>query len=274
MNRLEEKNKLFLKLGALFGPLERLIDHPSQYNEQEKSETLARYFSDYSKLQEEFRAFSLGQPDHNYAIEFNNFFNALYGVLGRLIGKQDLETVVREQLSIAISCIDAVPIPATSVILEAGSPFTAYCRLRELCEVDATKCVIWLDPYMGESIFHRYLESVRKDVQITLVTCEPGPNSGKRNKKRWSDFLDISRLVAQERGESLYKLYVQNSLHDRWVIYDEKRIYSLGGSAKDASVKDYFTITTVEQSPENLAKIQNNIDTGIEYFGPNTTVHK
>ena len=190
------------------------------------------------------------------------------------MNKHDLETVVREQLSIATSCIDAVPIPTTSVILESGSPFTTYCRLKELCEVDATKSITWLDPYIGESIFHRYLESVRKDVPITLVTCEPRPNSGKWNKKRWNNFLDISRLVAKERGESLYKLYIQNSLHDRWVIYDEKRIYSLGGSAKDASDKNYFTITTVDPSPENLTKIQNHIDTGIEYFGPTTTVHK
>ena len=274
MNRLEEKNKLFVKLGALFGPLERLIENPDQYNEQEKSETLARYFAEHNSLQEDFRSFSTGQPGHNYAIEFNNFFNALHGVLTRLIQKQDLESVVREQLSIALFCIDAVPIPSTSVILEAGSPFTAYCRLRELCEVDATRCITWLDPYMDKSIFYRYLEGVRNNVPITLVTCEPGPNAGRRNVKRWNDFLDLSRLVAQERGGSLYRLVVQSTLHDRWVIYDEKRIYSLGGSAKDASVNDYFTITTVEQSPGNLDKVQDNIDTGAEYFGPNVTVHK
>lgn len=170
--------------------------------------------------------------------------------------------------------IDAVPIPRTSVILEAGSPFTAYCRLRALCEVDATKSLLWLDPYLGATVFYRYLSNVRPEVAITLVTSEPGPHAGGQDKRRWDELLDVSRLFAQERDTSLYRLVVQPNLHDRWVVFDTKRIYALGGSAKDAGNQDDFTIAVVEASEPNLLRIKDQIDTGAEWYGPSTPVHK
>lgn len=275
MNRLQIKLGLCIKLGALFGPLQRLVEYPEQYDEQEKAETLARYFSEHKKLITEFQEFSVGQPGHNYAIEQSKFHNAIRGVLHRLLNNgAPLEIVVREQLAAAQAAIDAVPVPRTSVILEAGSPFTAYCRLRELCEVDATASLVWLDPFFGPSVFHRYLNGIKAHVPVTLVTSEPGTHAGSRDKTRWAEFLDISRLFAQERGISLYRLVIQPSLHDRWVVFDEKRIYALGGSAKDAGNRDYFTITDVEASPSNIQRIQNHIDTGMEFFGPNTHNHQ
>jgi hypothetical protein len=187
---------------------------------------------------------------------------------------QPIEKVVSETFPKAQAAIDAVPVPRTSVILEAGSPFTAYCRLRELCEVDATVSLIWLDPYLDANIFHRFLSSVRPQVPITLVTSEPGSRAGRQNQNRWTRFLDVSRLFAQERGVPGYRLVVQPNLHDRWVVFDAKRIYSLGGSAKDAATREYFTITTVEASPTNLKTIETHTTSGIEFFGPSTPVHR
>lgn len=274
MDRLRQKHDLFVKLGALFGPLLRLVENADQYDEQERAETLARYFAEYRGLQEEFRSFCEGQPGHDYAIQFYRFFTALDGLRGRLVETSaPLELVVGEQLAIAQSAIDAVPIPRASVIMEAGSPFTTYCRLRELCEVDATNSLMWLDPFFDANVFHRYLSNIRQQVPVTLVTTEPSPNAGRRDKTRWTEFLDLSRLFAQERGPSRYRLVVQPSLHDRWVIFDGRRIYSLGGSAKDAGAKDYFTITSVMSSTENLDRIQAHIDSGTEWFGEGTPQH-
>jgi hypothetical protein len=272
-DRLQQKDSLFVKLGALFGPLQRLIEQPDQYDEQEKAETLAQYFAEYPKLQAEFRTFSTGQPSHNYAIEFRKFFGALRSIENQLFQGAPLEAIVSEQMSIAQAAIDAVPVPRTSVILEAGSPFTAYCRLRELCESDVTTSLVWLDPFCDASIFHRYVASVRPQVPVTLVTSEAGPHTGNRDRTRWAEFLDVSRLYAQERGSVLYRLVVQPNLHDRWVVFDGKRIYALGGSAKDAGNRDYFTITGVEASETNLQSIQAHIDTGMEFFGPGTPHH-
>ena len=273
MDRLQQKNSLFIKLGALFGPLLRLVEHPDQYNYQERAETIARYSAEFRKILTEFYEFAQGQSGHYYEIEYSKFNSALYGVVNRLQNNQPLIHVVKEQFIIAQAALDDIPVRPTSVIIEAGSPFTAYCKLKELCEVDATSSLVWLDPFFSASIFHRFLSSVRATVPVTLVTREPATHAGKRDQARWTEFIDISRLFAQERGPALYRLVIQPNLHDRWIIFDTKRIYALGGSVKDAGDKDYFTITSVEASPENLQKIQNHTDTGKELFGPQTPHH-
>ena len=275
MDRLKQKHQLFIKLGALFGPLLKLVENPEDYDEQEKAEVLARYFAEFPKLNQEFLSFTRGQPGHYYQIEQLKFHEALHGSHSKLKNYPNypLEKAVDESFTKAQAALDAIPVPRTSVILEAGSPFTAYCKLKELCEADATTSLIWLDPFMSVSIFHRYLSSMRPAVPVTLVTSEPGARAGARDKARWAEFLDVSRLYAQERGPALYRLIIQPNLHDRWVVFDGKRIYALGGSAKDAGDKDYFTIASVEASPENLHKIQAHIDTGTEFFGPSMASH-
>jgi hypothetical protein len=186
---------------------------------------------------------------------------------------KNLSDIVSTQLSIAKNAIDAVPVPSSSVILEAGTPFSTYCKLKSLCEADALQKLVWIDAFISSTVFYRYLSSVRPNVTIVLVASEPNSNAGRRNRDRWTEFLDVSRLFAQERGNGQYQLIINNNLHDRWIVFDDKRIYSVGGSAKDAANKDYFTITTVECSVANLQSIQSQIDNGTEYFGLNTTSH-
>jgi hypothetical protein len=252
----------------------KLTDNPENYDAQEKARVIARYCSEYTILQEEFRSFAKGESGHNYLVEYSMFFNALDSVINNLIFRNgELSDIVTEQLSIAKAAIDAVPVPNSSVILEAGTPFSTYCKLKSLCEVDAVHNLVWIDAYMASTVFYRYLSSVRPDVIVVLVTSESSSNTGRQNRDRWTEFLDVSRLFAQERGDNHYRLILNNNLHDRWIVFDNKRIYSVGGSAKDAANKDYFTITSVEPSLSNLQSIQTQIDNGREYFGINTTSH-
>jgi hypothetical protein len=273
MDRLQEKYGLFSKLGALFGPLQSLIDHPAQYNEQEKAQAIARYCNEYPRLKRAFSTFCNGEPGHAYDIQEGLFNTAINDIVTGLWYDKELKDLVPIAISKAQSAIDAVPIPSTSVILEAGSPFTAYCRLRELCEIDATASLVWLDPYFDKSIFHRYLSGIRSGSVVTLITCEPKARASNREKQRWTEFLDISRLYAQERGNTAYRLILQPSLHDRWIVFDEKRIYSLGGSAKDAGSRDNFTITSIESNPANLQIVQNQVTSGTEIFGSMNPTH-
>ncbi len=273
MDRLSEKLDLLVKLGKLFGPMQRLAESPDEYDEQERAETIARYFSEQTLLSQDFTRFSMGQPGHNYTIEYSKFVNALGGVAGRIERGDDFGQIVTKHLAIARDAINAVPVPRSSVILDAGSPFTAYCRLRSLCEADATKSITWFDPYFGPDIFHRYVQFTNQDVAIVLVAAEPGPRAGRQNIDRWNSFLDISCLFASERGTDKYRLLIADSLHDRWLVLDSKRIYSLGGSAKDAASEDLFTIASVEASPANLQKIDDTIDAATEWFGPSTPTH-
>ncbi len=273
MDRLQEKYTLFTKLGALLGPLQRLVDHPEQFDEQESARVIARYCEEHRRLAGEMKVFSKGEPGHDYLIQHSRFFNALDEIKVGLEYHRKLEDLLPVSTAKAQAAIDAIPVPSQSVILEAGSPFTAYCRLRELCEVDATNSIAWLDPYVDSSLFHRYLQHVRLAATITLVTCEPHANARPRDHQRWTSFLDISRLFSRERSPTTYRLVVQPSLHDRWLVLDDKRIYNLGGSAKDAAAKDNFTISTVDATPTNLAAIAQHTSSGTEMFGPSTTTH-
>jgi hypothetical protein len=273
MNRLQEKYTLFTKLGALLGPLQRLVDHPEQFDEQESARVIARYCDEHQRLANEMNVFSKGEPGHDYLIQYSHFFTALHEIRLGLQNNKKLEDLLPVSSAKAQAAIDSIPVHSPSVILDAGSPFTAYCRLRELCEVDATCSLVWLDPYLDYSLFHRYLQHVRLTATITIVTCEPHTNARPRDHQRWAAFLDISRLFASERTHSTYRLVVQKSLHDRWLMLDEKRIYNLGGSAKDAATRDDFTISTVDSTSVNLAAIARNLNAGTELFGPSTPNH-
>jgi hypothetical protein len=274
MDRLQQKNELFMKLGALFGPLQHLAESPGSYNEEERKEAIARYSNEWRKLEREFRAFSTGQAGHAYTIERRNFTLALYRVILDLDAGGNLADILARRVPQARAAIAAIPIPRNATILEAQTPFSTYCKLKDLVEGHATSSLVWIDAYMDCSIFYRYLRNLRPEVAVTLVTCEPKPSAGKREQERWASFLDVSRLYAQERGTGCYRLVVhQGLLHDRWLTLDNKRLYTLGGSAKDAGDKQYFTLAGIDASAPNLEKVQEHVDTGKEYFGKSTPTH-
>ena len=160
------------------------------------------------------------------------------------------------------------------MILEAQTPFSTYCTIKDLIESDADNSVVWIDAYMNSSIFHRFLRSIGDNVSVTLVSCEPKTTAAKHERNQWNSFLDISRLYALERGASRYRLVVHKGLlHDRWLLLDDKRLYLLGASVKDAGQRHYCTLTRLDGSTENLKRIKEHIDSGTEFFGSNTPQH-
>jgi hypothetical protein len=276
MDRLQQKSDLLIKLGALFGPLQRLVEVPGDYNEQERAEVIARYCAEWSELTARFSSFCRGQPGHYYAVEAHRFAAALMGVKTDVSTCRDLADVLPSRLRKARSAIDAVPVTGDSVILEAGSPFTAYCKIKDLCEADTTRDLAVVDAYMNDSFFHRFLHRVRSDASITLVTSDLRPGAGPRDRQRHYEFLDISRLFAQERDPAHYRLVLQPAgvLHDRWMRFDNKRLVSLGGSSKDAGDRQYFTVAALDATPANLLAFQAHLDSGTEYYGPSTPTHR
>ena len=75
---------------------------------------------------------------------------------------------------------------------------------------------------------------------MTLIT----EKANMRNARRRDRILAISELVAMERPAH-YQLLEAPSIHDRHIRADDK-IYHIGGSAKDASKKDFYTITETD----------------------------
>jgi hypothetical protein len=277
MNRLEMKSDLQFKLGLLFGPLLRIAERPAEYDQQELSEAVARYCYEYPKFYEEMRVFCESQPGHSYQVEMNRMWMGLQGVMADVChDSASVADVVVDRTKMARAALDAIPLPRDSAILEAGSPFTTYCKIRDLCQADATKELALVDGYMDDTVFHRFLRPVREDVPITLVTSDLRVGAGKRDQQRHAAFLDVSRLFAQERGPTHYRLVLQPAglLHDRWMRFDGKRLLNLGGSAKDAGDRQYFTITFIDPTPDNLNAFQKHIDTGTEYYGPSTARHR
>ena len=274
MDRLCQKNELMVKLGRLFGPLQSLGESPEKFDDQERAETIARFMSEHGTFINEFKRFCLGQPGHNYQIEWIKLHGALTSVGHRISRGDAINDIIGDTLPKATEAIHAVPVPRSSIILEAGTPFTAYSKLRSLCEADASRSIRWFDPYFGPDIFQRYLQFTKPNLHVTLVTSEPGPRAGRKNRERWDNFLDVSRLFATERGVSGYKLLVASSIHDRWLVLDDKRIYNLGGSAKDAAFKDLFTISVIEATDENLKKIEVTANGSAEWFGQGVTPHQ
>jgi hypothetical protein len=275
MDRARQKSELLMKLGALFGPLDSLVAAPADYDEQERAEIIARYCAEYPQLILEVRTFCMAQAGHKYSIQETRFVRALAGVELDLLNHRDLGSILPVAKSDARSAVDEVPVPRDSVILDANSPFAAYCKIRDLCETEATKEMAVVDAYMDATIFHRFLRYVRPASAITLVTSELKPTAGPRDHRRHAELLDVSRLFAQERDTVHYRLLLQPAgvLHDRWMRFDNKRLINLGGSSKDAGDRQYFTIAHLDPTPGNLQKFQEHIDSGAEYYGPATPTH-
>jgi hypothetical protein len=141
----------------------------------------------------------------------------------------------------AESALRDVPADDPDVMLPPQSPFQTYLLLLAICSTTTTRLELF-DPYLYAEIFHRYLPDVHTGVFITLVTEE----ASMRKERPRSRILSISELVAMERPAH-YQLLEAKSIHDRHIRADNK-IYHIGGSAKDASKKDFYTITETDSN--------------------------
>lgn len=143
--------------------------------------------------------------------------------------------------NVAIRAICSIPADLDQTIFDAGSPFTAYCRLRDLFST-ATIEVVYVDRYLGPSLFYRYLEHVPESAKIKLVT-----DSFVLKNKQQDSFKDASKMFAAQRTNFTVST---NNVHDRWLRIDGN-MYHVGGSIKDAAVADALTITKLTSQTDN-----------------------
>ncbi len=269
MKRKEQQAELIYKLGLLLRPIQELIDYPGQQTPQTRSRACAKFASDLTGYLHNVMAFSQSEPGHRYDFEWNAIFECLNRFGDELNAKRDQTDELRKALdpaqTKATRLLLSIPTEVVSEILEAHSPFQAYCKLKVFCEATSQK-IIWADPYMGAGLFHRYLNDLPDSVAVSLVTKD------RRSNAEYQSFLDISRLYANQRGPSKYQLVVESTNHDRWLQCDDQ-LYHLGGSAKDAGKRSDFTISKLEPTPENFQKLSALVASGTELFGQTTLVH-
>ena len=273
MNRKKQQAEMFVEFGTLFGPLMKWVEHPSDYDTEEKTRIFARFFAEIDRFRQDLRTFSISEPGHNYQVQFNQVSSQLdqvaYGI-GALTG-QDLGKHLAEIHRSIFSSIFSIPVPVDSVICEAFTPFSTYCIIKDLCSTVARR-LIWMDRYFDATIFGLYLTNVAKQAGITLVTYPFTKCKGSKDEQRYKDFMSVSKLFAQERGPAAYRLLTDEQFHDRWLECDDKML-ALGNSIKDLSKQTTFTISKLDSTSDNQKQFDEAINRGIEVFGPSQTTH-
>ncbi len=267
--------ELLFKLGAYVAPIEDLASRPDDFSASDRRRIMARTEGDRHSFGNTASEFMQERPGRPYSTLRNKFLNALKRlVLGAArddIPPEEIRVLLNDCVPLMQEAILDVPLEDASGVLEADSPFTAYCRIKDLCSTVAGM-LVWTDRYFDASVFHRYLRDVRPAASVTLVTLDPARLTSTKDRQRYNDFLDVSRLFAVERGQARYRLVVHPDFHDRWLRCDGQ-LYALGGSVKDAGQKSDFAIGRIDPTPPNLQTVDDLVSAGTELFGPNIPMH-
>ncbi len=267
-NRKEQQAELLLKFGALIAPMEELIDYPDQQNAQTQAKASAKFTHDRESFQHMLDAFTRGEAGHNYKIENSEISGRLNRFTNQMVSfRNDTEKLRNELLDLRktlISNILAIPCELDSAVLEAGSPFTAFVKIRSICET-ASQELVFIDPYMGQGTVRRYFHGIPEQVTVTVITK-------RRSGDEFLDFLDASKLYADERGQSRYCLLYHPDLHDRYLQCDET-VYHLGGSLKDAGRKSNYTISRIMVASDGAAAVVKLLEESTEQFGLHKSNH-
>ena len=96
--------------------------------------------------------------------------------------------------------------------------YDSYALLTKIINLAENNLVI-IDSYIDNSIF-TYLNAIKSNVKCKLITSS-------QNKLSEDDKLHISQYYEN------ITLYINDDFHDRYIIIDNQKAYSLGGSIKD-----------------------------------------
>lgn len=267
-SRKQQQADLLIQFGELIAPMEELVAHPSKQTAQTRARASAKFTHDRDAFQKALNAFTSGEAGHDYKVEFAQVSGNLNRFTNQMaLFRDDPEKLASELTELrqtAANAILAIPCELESEVLEAGSPFTTFMALRSLCETAAEQ-LIFVDPYMGQGAVRRYFHNIAANVSLTVITK-------RRGTQEFRDFLDVSKLYADERGPSLYRVMYHADLHDRYLQSDDA-VYHLGGSLKDAGRKSDYTVTRIKAAAGTSDAVASLIQTSNEVFGPTHPVH-
>ena len=159
---------------------------------------------------------------HGYAI--NNRFENLEQRVAK--AEQQIEYFVRTSL------------PPKEGIFIDGQIYDAFELIERLIK-SAKKSILLIDNYVDESVLTMMSEK-ENGVKVDIYTKE----------------ISKALKLAEEKFNSQYKglsIHQTNSIHDRFLILDDKTIYLIGASLKDAG-KRLFAFT--ELSAERIAELK------------------
>lgn len=266
--RKQQQADLIFKFGVLINPLLDIVNNPSKYTSDVRTKTRAKYMFDINIFKEQVQNFAYGEQGYLYEIEWRRIHGEINNFSNNTL-KNDFEDIVvfAQKLDLyrqtVLKEIISIPTSSEAEVFGASSPFTAYCFLQDLCRTLKKRFVL-IDPYLDDSVFYRYIRYLPDTVKVTLVTAKYKPDV-------WKQFMDVSRLYAQEHPTS-YRLMTHDALHDRLLWCDEQ-IYILGGSLKDAGINSDFTLSKLDisnQQPNPINQVRNAAQ---ELFGQQNPQH-
>jgi len=275
MGRKHEQAQLICQLGMLCGPLLKIAENKESYERDERSRTVARFFDEIGKFQTSFHHFTISESGHKYYPQEIQATKAIGHVRNTAVNDPDDEdaffSAVQKFKPDVLNIILSIPVTTESTIHQAQTPFSTYCFVNDLCST-AKKEIVWLDRYFDFKVFHRFFTEVNPNVLITLVTYPKSKLTSARDNDRYTSFMDMSRLFAQERGTKGYRLLVHKKFHDRLLRCDNA-MFALGGSIKDLEQGITFTITKLDVTPENKMECDYPVQHGEEIYGTNHSTH-
>jgi len=274
MNRKHQQAELLFQLGQLMGPPLKMAEMPNQYDRDERTRIMARYNVEMDLLLQATHSFCIGEAGHSYYTQFIKVQDGLYAMKSIQAGSAELNdatfcNLVMRTAPLLRDVILSIPVPVDSTIYEARTPFSTYCFVKDQCST-VKQDIVWLDRYFDQTIFHRFFSETTNSVRITLITLPFSATRGKADEQRHNEFMDVSKLFAQERGPIGYRLIHNGTFHDRWLRCDD-RLFVLGGSIKDLAKP--FTISRLDSQPENVKHFDDTITRSVEVFGPTQTAH-
>lgn len=273
MGRKELQAQLLYELGLLISPIQHIVDNPQSYNEQTRSRAGARFFHDQANLLAKVFDFTKSEEGYLYAREQSSILQLWDNLRGRVKDHLDDHVKLGECINKYVPAIRhellRIPVEPDALVLQPNTPFTSFNILRDVFEC-CSRSIIMIDRYLDSGVFYRYLRHVDPNVSCTLVTWSQQKYVS--TGSNWNELMDISRLFANERGATMYKLVANENIHDRW-LYVDNQIYSVSGSIKDAGKKAEIVITPIASSTQIASSISNAIHTGVELFGSNHPQH-
>lgn len=272
MNRKQQQADFIYQVGLVLKPIIDLAQEPENFDRAARSHIRAQFNIDYQRLHNSLHDFCHVEREAHYLAEWHDIQHA-FGRINEVVRKHSVEaptTIAAEVPALRLellTAILAVPVPFDSTVFDAKTPFSAYCRMRELCGTSQNQ-VFYCDRYLSHTLFHRFFEAIPDTTHLTILTW---PREKHRNPAEFDAFIDVSRLYAKERPMS-YKLLTRPDVHDRWLQCDSQ-IFLLGGSVKDMADATVFTITGLPATPENLDKVASLFNSATELFGPAHQTH-
>lgn len=264
MDRNQKQSQLVYELGLLLSPLIDVADNPQEYDAHERSRRAAKFHVDASAFSGKVSEFASSEPGYLYNNEVHAFrteFNHIYDLVRVIQDPAAFSSIIHTYADNIRQKINAFPPQDNALILEAHTPFSTYCRLNDIFQT-ASHSIILADPYLTRVVFYRYLRDIPLNVKVTLITHPDAITK----QPLGTEFMDISRLYASERGASNYSLITEPVFHDRTLRIDD-RMYNLGGSIKDAGKKSDFTLAKLDPTSENKQRIDSLLIAGKEIFG-------